>query len=52
MTEQPPPFFVIIADHDREFYCVEGPMTNDRPWKDAATNARNNQRRMSAARPG
>jgi len=26
MTEQPPPFFLIIADLDREFFCVEGPM--------------------------
>jgi hypothetical protein len=21
------------ADHDREFFCVEGPMTDDRPWQ-------------------
>jgi hypothetical protein len=46
MTEQPSPFFLIVADHDREFFCVEGPMTDDRPWKDAAMNARNNQRRI------
>jgi hypothetical protein len=46
MTEQLPAFFLIIADHDQGFFCVEGPMTDDRPWKDAAMNARNNQRRI------
>lgn len=45
MTEQLPPFFLIVADHDQGFFCVEGPMT-DRPWRDAAMNARNNQRRI------
>jgi hypothetical protein len=43
MTEQPTPFFLIVADHDREFFCVEGPMIDNRPWKDAAMNARNNE---------
>jgi hypothetical protein len=46
VTEQPTPFFLIVADHDREFFCVEGPMTDDRPWRDAAMSARNNQRRI------
>jgi hypothetical protein len=45
MTEQAAPFFLIVADLDREFFCVEGPMTDDRPWRDPAKNARNNQRR-------
>ena len=44
MTEQPTPFFLIIADHDQGFFCIEGPTTDDRPWRDAAMNARNNQR--------
>ena len=52
MTEQPPPFFLIIADHDQGFFCVEGPMTNDRPWKDAAMNARNNERRIECGPAG
>jgi hypothetical protein len=50
MTEQLPAFFliiiIIIADHDQGFFCVEGPMTDDRPWKNAAMSARNNQRRI------
>jgi hypothetical protein len=27
-------------------FAVEGPMTDDQPWKEAATFARNNQRRI------
>jgi len=46
MTEQPAPFFLIIADHDRGVFSVEGPMTDDRPWRDAAMSARSNQRRI------
>ena len=40
----PEPFFLIVADFDEGFFCVEGPMTDDRPWKDAALNARNHER--------
>ena len=40
------PFFLIIADHDRRFFCVEGPMTDDRPWNEAARYARNDQQRI------
>jgi len=46
MTVQLPPFFLIIADPDREFFCVEGPMTDDRPWQDGARDARNNGRKI------
>jgi hypothetical protein len=35
MTVQPAPFFLIVADHDQGFFSVEGPMTEDRPWKNA-----------------
>ena len=41
-----PPFYLIITDHDRGVFAVEGPMTDDRPWKEAATFARNQQRRI------
>jgi hypothetical protein len=30
------PFFLIVADHDRGVFAVEGTMTDDRPWKEAA----------------
>jgi hypothetical protein len=35
------PFYLIVADHDRGVFAVEGPMTHDRPWNKAATCARN-----------
>jgi hypothetical protein len=31
-----PPFFLIVADYDQGLFSVEGPMTDDRPWKNAA----------------
>ena len=40
MTEQPASFYLIVADHDQGFFCVEGPMTDDRPWNNAARQAR------------
>ncbi len=40
------PFYLIVADQDRGFFSVEGPMTDDRPWIAAARYARNNQRRI------
>jgi hypothetical protein len=46
VTEQHPPFFLIIADHDREFLFVEGPMSDDRPWQEGARDARNNGRKI------
>jgi hypothetical protein len=42
----PQPFYLVIADHDRGVFAVEGPMTDDRPWKEAATYARNHQHRI------
>ena len=45
--EAPPPdpepsgqFFLIVADHDRGFFSVEGPMTDDLPWQAAARRGR------------
>jgi hypothetical protein len=38
-------FFLIVADHDRGFFSVEGPMTDDGPWKSAARHARDNLHR-------
>ena len=40
------PFYLTVADHDRGFFSVEGPMTDDRPWTAAARYARNSQRRV------
>jgi hypothetical protein len=48
MAEADPalPFYLIVTDHDRGFFAVEGPMTDDRPWNEAAAFARNQQRRI------
>jgi hypothetical protein len=40
------PFYLIITDHNRGVFAVEGPMTDDRPWQSAAREARNHQRRI------
>jgi hypothetical protein len=42
----PAPFFLIVADFDRRHFCVEGPMTDDGPWKRAAGRARKQERRI------
>jgi hypothetical protein len=46
------PFFLIVADHDRGVFAVEGPMTDDRRWKEAAKFARNNQHRITCGPTG
>ncbi len=38
------PFFLVIIDHDRGFFSVEGPMTDDQPWQSAARRARDRDR--------
>lgn len=43
MTE---PFFLIVADHDRGFFSVEGPMTDDQPWQSATRRARDQHRHV------
>jgi hypothetical protein len=45
------PFYLIVTDHDRGVFAVEGPMTDDKHWQDAAREARNHQRRITCARP-
>jgi hypothetical protein len=41
------PFYLIVTDHDRGVFTVEGPMTDDRPWNEAARYARDQQRRIA-----
>jgi hypothetical protein len=52
MIEQSTPFFLIVADYDQGFFCVEGPMTDDRPWQNSARRARDNQRRIDCGPAG
>jgi hypothetical protein len=44
-------FFLIVADHDQGFFCVEGPMADDRPWNNAARHARDNLHRRVVCGP-
>lgn len=44
--ESSQPFFLIVADQDRGVFAVEGPMTDDRPWNEAASYARTHQHRV------
>ena len=46
------PFFLIVTDHDRSVFAVEGPMTDDRPWQSAAREARNHRRRIACGPTG
>ncbi len=50
-TDPSASFFLIVADHDREFFCVEGPMNDDRPWNNAARHARDNFHRRIVCGP-
>ena len=49
---RPVPFYLIVTDHDRGVFAVEGPMTNDRPWNEAALHARNQQHRITCGPAG
>lgn len=52
--DQPPsaPFFLIVADHDRRVFSVEGPMTDDGPWNLATGRAREKGRRVMCGPTG
>ena len=40
------PFYLIVTDHDRHVFAVEGPITDERPWQEAATYARSHRHRI------
>ncbi len=46
------PFYLIILDHDRGVFSVEGPMTDDRPWQAAARRARDMERQVACGPAG
>jgi hypothetical protein len=54
MSEADPtaPFYLIVTDHDRGVFAVEGPMTDDRPWHSAARHSRDQQRRITCCPTG
>ena len=53
--DEPPqptePFFLVIADHDRGVFSVEGPRIDDRPWHAATRHARDQYHRHVACCP-
>jgi hypothetical protein len=51
-TDSSASFFLVVADYDQGFFCVEGPMTDDRPWNNAARHARDNFHRRVVCGPG
>jgi hypothetical protein len=53
MANAEAPFFLVVTDLDRGVFCVEGPMTDDRPWQAAARFARSlHERRISCGPTG
>jgi len=46
------PFFLVVTDHDRGVFAVEGPMTDDRSWQSAARAARDHQQRITCGPAG
>ena len=51
LSDPTEPFFLIVADHDRHMFSVEGPMTDDRPWIAAARWARDQMQRRVICGP-
>jgi hypothetical protein len=52
MTAQATPFFLIVADYDQGFFSVEGPMIDDRQWKNATKGARSSGRKIKCGPDG
>ena len=48
----PAPFFLVVTDHDRGMFAVEGPMTDDHPWQFMARVARDHHRRITCGPAG
>ncbi len=46
------PFYLIVTDHGRGVFSVEGPMTDDRIWREAVREGRRHQRRITCGPAG
>lgn len=46
------PFVLIVADHDKKEFCIEGPMTNDDPWNEQVVKAQRSGREVNCSTPG
>lgn len=45
------PFVLIVADHDKKEFCIEGPMTNDDPWNEQVVKAQRSGREVNCSTP-
>lgn len=45
-------FYLIVTDHDRGVFAVEGPMTDDKRWQAAAREARNHEHLITCGPAG
>lgn len=45
-------FVLIVADHDRREFTVEGPMADDNPWNKAVVTAQEAGRQVNCHVPG
>jgi hypothetical protein len=46
------PFYLIVIDNDRGVFAVEGPMTERRPWREAAVYAGKHDRSIALGPTG
>ena len=54
MSESDPnqPFYLIVTDHDRGVFAVEGPMMDDLHWQAAVREARQRNHRITCGPAG
>lgn len=46
------PFLLLVVDHDKKEFTVEGPMTDDTKWNDAVVAAQDTGRQVNCHTPG
>ena len=46
------PFVLVVADHDKKVFTVEGPMVDDNPWNTAVVRAQEQGREINCFVPG
>jgi hypothetical protein len=44
-------FFLVVADYDQGFFCIEGPMSDARAWNNTARHARDHFHRRVVCGP-
>ena len=44
-------FLLVIVDHDKKVFAIEGPMDDDKPWTDALIDAQDEGRSVTFFKP-